>query len=184
VERLRHIDRSPITVRGYRYDLRQFFQWWQQGTGQDTRVEKLTSLDLIRYRQYLVNVRALKPTTINRRLEALRHFCRWAYETKRLKRHIAQEVKPLQVVRNVQPLGLVDAARRAVRTYLATREGVRPTDPLFVSTRGEAMPTRNIQATLTHLTRRAKLRRVRVSAHTLRHTFALTYIRQNRVYLN
>jgi site-specific recombinase XerD len=41
------------------------------------------------------------------------------------------------------------------------------------------MPPRNIQATLTHLARRAKLHRIRVSAHTLRHTFALTYIRQN-----
>jgi site-specific recombinase XerD len=251
LDRLRREDLSPVTVRGYRYDLRQFFEWWQLGNGRDTRVEQLSSLDLIRYRQYLVNVRTLKPTTINRRLEALRHFCRWAYETKRLKRHIAQDVKPLQVVRNIQPLGLVDAevysllrvagasthglgtrnytlvqlflqtglrvgevaalqvgdlvlreragmvrvragkglkarevplnatARRALRTYLATREEPRPTDPLFMSTRGAAMPTRNIQATLTHLARRAKLRRLRVSAHTLRHTFALTYIRQN-----
>jgi integrase/recombinase XerC len=251
LERLRREDLSPITVRGYRYDLRQFFQWWQEGKEHDARLETLSSLDLIRYRQYLVNVRALKPTTINRRLEALRHFCRWAYDTKRLKRHIAQEVKPLQVVRNVQPLGLVDAevysllrvagasthglaarnytlvqlflqtglrvgevaalqvgdlvlreraglvrvragkglkarevplnatARRALRTYLATREDPRPTAPLFVNTRGAAMPARNIQATLTHLARRAKLRRIRVSAHTLRHTFALTYIHQN-----
>ena len=251
VDRLRRMDLSPVTVRGYRYDLRQFFQWWQQSKSDPPQLEKLSSLDLIRYRQYLVNVRTLKPTTINRRVEALRHFCRWAYATKRLKRQIALDVKPLQVVRNVQPLGLVDAevysllrvagesthglaarnytlvqlllqtglrigevaalqvgdvmirertglvyvragkglkarevplnatARRAVRTYLATREDPRPTDPLFVSTRGEAMPTRTIQATLTHLARRAKLRRVRVSAHTLRHTFALTYIRQN-----
>src|SRR5262249_61766948 len=68
---------------------------------------------------------------------------------------------------------------RRLRTYLYTREETLPPVPPFVSTRGAAMPTRNIQATLTHLARRAKLRRVHVSAHTLRHTFALTYIRQN-----
>ena len=55
-------------------------------------------------------------------------------------------------------------ARRALRSYLATREEARPTDPLFVSTRGGAMPTRTLQAVFTHLARRAKLHRLPVSA--------------------
>lgn len=36
-----------------------------------------------------------------------------------------------------------------------------------------------MQAVFTHLARRAKLHRLPVSAHTLRHTFALNYLRQN-----
>jgi integrase/recombinase XerC len=251
LERLHRDDLAPATIRGYQYDLTQFVQWWQQAKSSAGRLEQLSPLDLIHYRQYLLTVRSLKPTTINRRLEALRHFCRWAYESHRLKRPIAQHLKPLQVVRSLQPRGLAEAevyallrvagesrhglaarnyalvqlllqsglrvgevaalcltdvvlreraglvriragkglkarevplnatARRALRTYLATRETVRPADPLFVSTRGGAMPTRTMQAVLTHLARRAKLDRLRVSAHTLRHTFALNYLRQN-----
>jgi integrase/recombinase XerD len=41
------------------------------------------------------------------------------------------------------------------------------------------MPTRTIQAVMAHLARRARIDRVRVSAHTLRHTFALNYLRQS-----
>ena len=41
------------------------------------------------------------------------------------------------------------------------------------------MPTRTIQAVIFHLAQRAKIERVRVSAHTLRHTFALNYLRQS-----
>jgi integrase/recombinase XerC len=231
--------------------LKQFLAWWKQTQGSAARLEKLSSLDLIHYRQYLLNVRTLKPTTINRRLEALRHFCRWAAQSKRLKSNVAQDLKPVQVVRNTQPVGLAEpevyallrvagesghglaarnytlvqvllqtglrvgevaalrmadvvlrdrsgvvriragkglkarevplnaTARRALHGYLDTREERRPNAPLFVSTRGAAMPPRTIQAALTHMARRAKLRRVRVSAHTLRHTFALTYLRQN-----
>ncbi len=41
------------------------------------------------------------------------------------------------------------------------------------------MPVRSIQAVITSLARRARLTRVPVSAHTLRHTFALGYLRDN-----
>ena len=51
--------------------------------------------------------------------------------------------------------------------------------PLFVSSRDTAMPVRTIQAVIASLARRARLKRVAVSAHTLRHTFALGYLRDN-----
>jgi site-specific recombinase XerD len=70
-------------------------------------------------------------------------------------------------------------ARRALRLYLDARSGGAPMEPLFSSERGGAMPTRTIQAVIAHLSRRAKIDRVRVSAHTLRHTFALNYLRQS-----
>jgi site-specific recombinase XerD len=41
------------------------------------------------------------------------------------------------------------------------------------------MPVRTIQAVIASLARRARLTRVPVSAHTLRHTFALGYLRDN-----
>jgi site-specific recombinase XerD len=41
------------------------------------------------------------------------------------------------------------------------------------------MPVRTIQAVITSLARRARLKRAAVSAHTLRHTFALGYLRDN-----
>jgi integrase/recombinase XerC len=72
-------------------------------------------------------------------------------------------------------------ARRALRQYQEERQelGQDKDAALFVSSRDTALPVRTIQAVITSLARRARLKRVAVSAHTLRHTFALGYLRDN-----
>jgi len=250
VGRLRRDDLAPATVRGYRYDLNQFVRWFSRAKG-SARFEKLSILDLINYRQHLVNIEALKPATINRRLKALRRFCRWAQQNNRLKSNVALELKPVRTVRNTRPVGLTEpevhallrvagesghglamrnyalvqlmvqaglrvsevaalrvaditvhersgsvrvrqgkglkarevplnaTARRALRLYLGPRNGGKAEESLFLSERGGAMPTRTIQAVIAQLGRRAGIDRLRVSAHTMRHTFALNYLRQS-----
>jgi integrase/recombinase XerD len=251
LSQLQRDDLAPATVRGYRYDLRQFLRWFNRAKGTAARFEKLSALDLINYRQHLVKVEGLRPATVNRRLEALRRFCRWAHQSKRVKVNVALDLRPVRTVRNTRPVGLSEpevhtllrlagesghglatrnyalvqlmvqaglrvsevaalriaditarersglvriregkglkarevplnaTARRALRLYLDTRSGAGAAEPLFLSERGEAIPTRTIQAVMAHLARRARIDRVRVSAHTLRHTFALNYLRQS-----
>jgi site-specific recombinase XerD len=74
-------------------------------------------------------------------------------------------------------------ARRALKPFLdarpTTTTGKETDAPLFVSGRDTAMPVRTIQTVIAGLVRRARLKRVTVSAHTLRHTFALGYLRDN-----
>jgi site-specific recombinase XerD len=67
VGRLRRDDLAQATVGGYRYDLQQFLRWFPKAKGSSSRLDKLSILDLINYRQHLVNVEALKPATVNRR---------------------------------------------------------------------------------------------------------------------
>lgn len=69
--------------------------------------------------------------------------------------------------------------RRALKQYLEPRQAPGKDAALFVSSRETAMPVRTIQAVVTSLARRGRLKRVAVSAHTLRHTFALGYLRNN-----
>ena len=70
-------------------------------------------------------------------------------------------------------------ARRAVKAYLDIRPSVTKAEPLFLSSRDGPMPVRSIQAVIASVARRARMQRVPVSAHTLRHTFALGYLRDN-----
>ncbi len=70
-------------------------------------------------------------------------------------------------------------ARRAIRQHLDHRAAPAEPAALFVSSRETAMPVRSIQAVIASLARRARLTRLPVSAHTLRHTFALGYLRDN-----
>jgi site-specific recombinase XerD len=81
--------------------------------------------------------------------------------------------------RKARDVPLNATARRAVRQYLESREEVTPDEALFFSKRGTPMSIRSVQAVVTELGRRAKIERVRVSAHTLRHTFALNYLKHN-----
>ncbi len=70
-------------------------------------------------------------------------------------------------------------ARRALQSYLDERQETGTQDPVFLSETGAALFVRSIQSLITELARRAHLSRIPVSAHTLRHTFALGYLKQN-----
>ncbi len=76
-------------------------------------------------------------------------------------------------------------ARRALRRYLDTRGPAEAhgnpaaDEPLFASKRGTPATVRSIQAVIAALARRARITRIKVSPHTLRHTFALNYLQHN-----
>ncbi|MDT7953836.1 MAG: tyrosine-type recombinase/integrase [Acetobacteraceae bacterium] len=69
--------------------------------------------------------------------------------------------------------------RRALKQHLEQRRAPGKSAALFTSSRETAMPVRSIQAVIASLARRARLTRLSASAHTLRHTFALGYLRDN-----
>jgi hypothetical protein len=121
VGRLRRDDLAPARVRGYRYDLEQFLRWFSQTKGSASRLEKLSILDLINYRQHLVNVEALKAATVNRRLKALRRFCRWAQQNRLLKSNIALELKLVRTTCSTRP----DLARYVRWPGVSTEERVK-----------------------------------------------------------
>lgn len=238
-------DLAAVTVRGYRSDLGVFTAWYEGHP-----IEKLTASDLAHFRQHLSRDRSLKPATVNRKLEALRRFCRWAHTTGKLRTDVAAGLKVPRVPRGTQPKGLLanevqallraagqsrralarrnyaivqlllqtglrvsEAAnlrigaleirerqgkvhvhgkgnrerdiplnttvRRALQAYLDEREESGLHDPVFLADTGVALSVRSMQSLITELARRAHITRIRVSAHTLRHTFALGYLRQN-----
>jgi hypothetical protein len=90
-------DLSPNTVDGYRRDLLAFRRWYRESRGTDLRWEKLNSNDLINYRQHLVAVERRRPATVNRCLQALRRFCRWARDGKILKADPGESIKSVRV---------------------------------------------------------------------------------------
>src|SRR6516165_7612092 len=71
------------------------------------------------------------------------------------------------------------SARRALSAYLQLRPEAQPGESLFLSDRNGAFSSRAVQTLLRRLARRAKIARLHVTPHLLRHTFALKYLRQN-----
>src|SRR5262249_11093285 len=69
--------------------------------------------------------------------------------------------------------------RRGLSSYLETSQPLRPDDPLITSETGAAISVRSIQSVIRELARRAKITRLAVTAHSMRHTFALNYLERN-----
>lgn len=99
---------SVATRSAYQYDLNKFEQWLRESKGDSIDLGQLSAIDLLNYRQFLLNVRGLKPATINRALEALRKFCGWGLRRKKLKKNISSSLKPVRFARNRQPVGLLE----------------------------------------------------------------------------
>jgi site-specific recombinase XerD len=82
--------------------------------------------------------------------------------------------------RKQRDVPLNSSARRALRLYLGGRERPQPEDYVFLSERGgKPLALRTIEATLADLGQRARIRRLPVTAHLLRHTFAVRYLQHN-----
>ncbi len=88
-------DRSPVTARNYRSDLKTFNRWFEQTNGTALTPELLTPTDVREYRQYLLSVERRKASTINRRLAALSAYSTWAQDQGLL------EYNPTESVRSV-----------------------------------------------------------------------------------
>jgi len=70
-------------------------------------------------------------------------------------------------------------ARRALRQLLEQEPASHSEAAIFRSGRGTAMPVRSIQNVIAALVRRARLTTCDISPHSLRHTFALAWLRQH-----
>jgi integrase/recombinase XerC len=244
-------DLSPLTIRGYQYDLIFFETWAGEYFVRKTDISKLSNLDIIAFRQHMVKVLRLKASTVNRRLEALRKFLKWALRQKLIKAQNILDIKTVKTVRNKRPASLTDSevhsllraagetrhglakrnyalvqlmiqtglrvsevsdlcygdiqlqqrsgvvrvqngkggrqrevplnatARRAIKTYLDGLDLKSKNESLFLSAEGQALSVRAIQSMMSSLVKRAKINRIHVSPHSLRHTFAISYLKQN-----
>ena len=81
--------------------------------------------------------------------------------------------------RKHREIPLNSVARRALARYLDTRHPVEPDDFLFTTKRGEPGSIRSLQILVSNLAKRAKITRIKVTAHTLRHTFATQFLQAN-----
>jgi len=95
-------DRAARTIEAYGSDLRAFAEWFASSVSETFAAATITPTDVRDYRSHLQTVAGASPSTINRRLAALRRFCQWAkasglvseVSTDRVKNVAAQELAP------------------------------------------------------------------------------------------
>src|SRR5438105_2882380 len=75
-------DLSPVTIRNYLSDLRQFIAWCEYSWHEEQEARAFTPRAiapalLMRYRDYLQTTLGLKPSTVNRTLLSLKRYFAW-----------------------------------------------------------------------------------------------------------
>ena len=118
----RQRDFSSASLRVYANDLSLFSRWYEKQSGLPFDPRNLTSIDLQSYRGHLQNVERKKPATINRRVQVLRSFARWAHETGLLAEDIGRHVKSIPTTKRLAPRGL---SRNEVNAFLRAAKSSR-----------------------------------------------------------
>ena len=91
-------DLSPVTIRNYVSDLRQFIAWreayWSEGQEERSfTLRAVTPALLIRYREYLQASLSLKSSTVNRTLMSLKRYFAWTRKMQLIQADPASPVK-------------------------------------------------------------------------------------------
>lgn len=119
-------DLSPLTIRNYLSDLRQFMAWceltWQSGHEESVSFtpEVVSTPTLIDYRMYLQQTLHLKPNSVNRSLISLKRYFFWlvtnkqlSYDPARVVKLVGEEVVPPHHLDDQEEQALVAAVTRA-----------------------------------------------------------------------
>lgn len=242
-------DLSPVTVRGYLYDLKHFCSWLMEIHGDEPALDKLLTIDVAAYRQYLVDVKRMKASSVNRRIQAVKKLFSWAHTQGLIRENPAKSIRFMKPSVRYRPKALHKkelhalltaaghsshglarrnyalvqllvqtglriseaaavkmsdliirersgsirvcdtkgrkerevplnaAARRAITSYLSTSRSQESDAYLFFSKRNQPTSVRALQSTINRLAHKAHIKRIRASAHTLRHTFAINYLK-------
>src|SRR5438093_11100846 len=93
LEELRRTEGSAQTLRNYRQDLLSFARFFQGSNAEAFSAQAITPTDVREYRSYLLNIRSLKPATINRHLATLRRFSLWAQAQGLIRERPTDQVK-------------------------------------------------------------------------------------------
>lgn len=80
---LEQLRRSPLTVKNYRSDLNAFWQWLKTSGPELPILSKVSSKELMQYQEFLLTQK-LKPSSVNRRMGALKAFYSWLQKTEGL----------------------------------------------------------------------------------------------------
>ena len=95
---LKQLERSPLTIKNYRSDLKAFAQWLNTSEQPLQGLTKVSAQELKQYQEFLLTQQQLKPRSVNRRLGALKNFYTWLQQEGLLNEQLPHMPVPLEDV--------------------------------------------------------------------------------------
>ena len=118
------LDVSPHTMQALIMDIRKFAKWFTTANAEPWDVERVTSRDVIDFRNYLRNDKKQAVSTINRNLASIRKYFKWLYQHDYIPVNPALSVKELKR-QPLAPQGLTRAEVRKLLREVELRKDIR-----------------------------------------------------------
>jgi site-specific recombinase XerD len=109
--------KSENTIKTYRRQLTQFFQWLEKNSD-CTDPKSITSIDAVEYRRYLQDVKGLKPASINTALATIEAFCVWMQKQGYITHNPLADVKRVEQVQEAPKWLSKNEKYRVIRAAL------------------------------------------------------------------
>lgn len=103
---LRKEDLAEATVHGYSFDVLSFYNWVCDIRKTEIEISDIDSIDIQSYRKYLVDKSRKKPASVNRRIQSLKRFFKWAAKKRLIDINPSEDIRFMRRTAPTRPQAL------------------------------------------------------------------------------
>lgn len=118
IDYLNKNDKSPGTVTTYTTNIRYFIRYYVESYFEEFTPENVIMMDLQDYRNYLLNVKRQKASTINNKIAALKEYFFFLQNNGIIKNNPAENIKKIRVNKPTAPKSFSDSDFRKIKRYV------------------------------------------------------------------
>lgn len=111
-------DKSPGTISTYTTNIKDFIKYYTESYDEEFIPENVIMMDLKDYRNYLLNIRRQKASTINNKIAALKEYFFFLKSNGIIKNNPAENLKKIRTNKPVAPKSFSDTDFRKIKRYV------------------------------------------------------------------
>lgn len=111
-------DKSPGTISTYTTNIKDFIKYYTESYDEEFIPENVIMMALKDYRNYLLNIRRQKASTINNKIAALKEYFFFLKSNEIIKNNPAENLKKIRTNKPVAPKSFSDADFRKIKRYV------------------------------------------------------------------
>lgn len=111
-------DKSPGTISTYTTNIKDFIKYYTESYDEEFIPENVIMMDLKDYRNYLLNIRRQKASTINNKIAVLKEYFFFLKSNGIIKNNPAENLKKIRTNKPVAPKSFSDTDFRKIKRYV------------------------------------------------------------------
>ena len=118
IDYLFRIDKSSGTISTYTTNIKDFIKYYKESYDEEFIPENIIMMDLKDYRNYLLNIKRQKASTINNKIAALKEYFFYLKSNGIIKNNPVENLKKIRTNKPVAPKSFSDSDFRKIKRYV------------------------------------------------------------------